>query len=96
MHDTGRIEPARKMSDDPAVLLSEEEEEDDEFDSDDVESVPELEEKLSKWTNYIHGWQDRWVSLRNGTLSYFKAHTDIHLGCRGSISLARAEIEVRP
>uniref|UniRef100_A0A672HNC4 Ceramide transporter 1 n=1 Tax=Salarias fasciatus TaxID=181472 RepID=A0A672HNC4_SALFA len=26
---------------------------------------------LSKWTNYIHGWQDRWVVLKNNTLSYY-------------------------
>ncbi|XP_022096492.1 collagen type IV alpha-3-binding protein-like [Acanthaster planci] len=96
MHDTSRIELERKMSDDPAIFLSEDEEEDDDSESDGIESVPELEDKLNKWTNYIHGWQDRWVSLRNGTLSYFKSHTDIHLGCRGSISLARADIEAHP
>ncbi|XP_071795324.1 ceramide transfer protein-like isoform X3 [Asterias amurensis] len=96
MHESGRLILERKMSDDAAILLSEEDDDRDEFDSDEAETVPELEEKLSKWTNYIHGWQDRWVSLRNGTLSYFKSHTDIHLGCRGSISLARADIEAHP
>ena len=27
---------------------------------------------LSKWTNYLHGWQDRYIVLRDGTLSYYK------------------------
>lgn len=27
---------------------------------------------LSKWTNYIHGWQDRFIVLKDGTLSYYK------------------------
>uniref|UniRef100_A0A672HMT2 Sesquipedalian n=1 Tax=Salarias fasciatus TaxID=181472 RepID=A0A672HMT2_SALFA len=31
---------------------------------------------LSKWTNYIHGWQDRWVVLKNNTLSYYKSEDE--------------------
>lgn len=27
---------------------------------------------LSKWTNYIHGWQPRFIVLKDGTLSYYK------------------------
>ncbi|PIK44176.1 putative collagen type IV alpha-3-binding protein-like isoform X1 [Apostichopus japonicus] len=74
--------------------VSEDEEDDDDLDDDEeIEGTPELEDNLSKWTNYLHGWQDRWVVLREGTLSYFKARNDISSGCRGSISLARAEIE---
>ena len=100
MHERTRYEAEhQKMLEDP-VLLSEDEDDDD-FDSEGSDSSSEktpetyeLEETISKWTNYIHGWQDRWLVLKNGTLSYYKSRNDIHLGCRGSISLARAEIEV--
>lgn len=35
-------------------------------------TVPELKGYLSKWTNYIHGWQPRFIVLKDGTLSYYK------------------------
>lgn len=35
-------------------------------------SIPELKGYLSKWTNYIHGWQPRFIVLKDGTLSYYK------------------------
>lgn len=35
-------------------------------------SVAELKGYLSKWTNYIHGWQPRFIVLKDGTLSYYK------------------------
>ncbi|KAG9488114.1 hypothetical protein GDO78_007744 [Eleutherodactylus coqui] len=47
---------------------------------------------LSKWTNYIHGWQDRWVILKNNTLSYYKSEDETEYGCRGSICLSKAVI----
>ncbi|XP_039614357.1 ceramide transfer protein isoform X2 [Polypterus senegalus] len=47
---------------------------------------------LSKWTNYIHGWQDRWVVLKNNTLSYYKSEDEREYGCRGSICLSKAVI----
>ncbi|XP_041464970.1 ceramide transfer protein-like [Lytechinus variegatus] len=77
-------------------LVDDEGEDDDEFDENEVETEreDELEETMSKWTNYIHGWQDRWVVLKNGTLSYFKSRHEMQSGCRGSMSLARAVIEV--
>nr|XP_006820884.1 PREDICTED: collagen type IV alpha-3-binding protein-like [Saccoglossus kowalevskii] len=56
--------------------------------------VHEHEGNLSKWTNYIHGWQDRWVSLKGGTMSYYKSKNDITAGCRGSMSLAKADIQL--
>lgn len=83
-----------KMSDYHRSVSEDEEDDDDLDDDEEIEGTPELEDNLSKWTNYLHGWQDRWVVLREGTLSYFKARNDISSGCRGSISLARAEIEV--
>uniref|UniRef100_A0A672TFG9 Ceramide transfer protein n=1 Tax=Strigops habroptila TaxID=2489341 RepID=A0A672TFG9_STRHB len=47
---------------------------------------------LSKWTNYIHGWQDRWVVLKSSTLSYYKSEDETEYGCRGSICLSKAVI----
>nr|XP_015798592.2 ceramide transfer protein isoform X1 [Nothobranchius furzeri] len=55
-------------------------------------NVVELSGVLSKWTNYIHGWQDRWVMLRNNTLSYYKSHDETEYGCRGSLCLSKAVI----
>jgi len=49
---------------------------------------------LSKWTNYLHGWQDRYIVLRDGTLSYYKSEHETAYGCRGAISLAG--VNIRP
>lgn len=49
---------------------------------------------LSKWTNYLHGWQSRFLVLRDGTLSYYKSEFDTGYGCRGSVSIAKASVEV--
>ncbi|XP_006626775.1 ceramide transfer protein isoform X2 [Lepisosteus oculatus] len=59
-----------------------------------TESGPpvELGGILSKWTNYIHGWQDRWVVLKNNTLSYYKSEDEREYGCRGSLCLSKAVI----
>lgn len=72
-----------------------------EIDTDDVDEegsdgvvVPELQGTLSKWTNYIHGWQTRFIVLKDGTLSYYKSEQDSGFGCRGSISLYKANIKV--
>ncbi len=43
---------------------------------DDEDALPEREGQLSKWTNYLHGWQNRWVTLRNGKLEYFKSKAE--------------------
>uniref|UniRef100_A0A8D3DG14 Ceramide transfer protein n=1 Tax=Scophthalmus maximus TaxID=52904 RepID=A0A8D3DG14_SCOMX len=45
-----------------------------------------------QWTNYIHGWQDRWVVLKNNTLSYYKSEDEREYGCRGSLCLSKAVI----
>jgi len=47
-----------------------------------------------QWTNYIHGWQDRWVVLKSNTLSYYKSEDETEYGCRGSICLSKAVITV--
>lgn len=67
---------------------------DDEEGSDGI-VIPELQGTLSKWTNYIHGWQTRFIVLKDGTLSYYKSEQDSGFGCRGSISLYKANIKVR-
>uniref|UniRef100_A0A8C2ILX3 Ceramide transporter 1b n=1 Tax=Cyprinus carpio TaxID=7962 RepID=A0A8C2ILX3_CYPCA len=54
--------------------------------------VAEFGGVLSKWTNYIHGWQDRWVVLKNNTLSYYKSQDEREYGCRGSLCLSKAVI----
>ena len=67
----------------------------DEHSSDDSDdNQEELAGVLSKWTNYIHGWQDRYIVLRGGTLSYYKSEQESGYGCRGALSLAKAVIKV--
>ncbi|CAL1567935.1 unnamed protein product [Knipowitschia caucasica] len=55
-------------------------------------AIGEFSGVLSKWTNYIHGWQDRWIVLKNNTLSYYKAQDETEYGCRGSLCLSKAVI----
>ena len=73
--------------------LSLTDEEDDEYE--DEHSLPELHGTLSKWTNYIHGWQSRYIVLKEGTLSYYKSENETTFGCRGAVSLVKAVIQVR-
>ena len=49
---------------------------------------------LSKWTNYLHGWQERYVVVAEGIMSYYKSEYDTQYGCRGSISLHQVKILV--
>lgn len=69
--------------------------------SDDSESeshaniVLELKGYLNKWTNYIHGWQPRFIVFKDGTLSYYKSEEDSDFGCRGAISVFKATVKVR-
>uniref|UniRef100_A0A1I8G9U5 PH domain-containing protein n=1 Tax=Macrostomum lignano TaxID=282301 RepID=A0A1I8G9U5_9PLAT len=73
---------------DPNELLDNED-----LDSDlssDGERLPVVQGTLSKWTNYITGWQSRFFVLKDGTLSYFKSPEESAFGCRGAISLSRA------
>ncbi|XP_022908521.2 ceramide transfer protein isoform X1 [Onthophagus taurus] len=62
-------------------------------DESDSESPSELHGILQKWTNYIHGWQDRYIVLKNGTLSYYKSEQELGYGCRGALLLAKATIK---
>jgi len=86
------VETLRVVNEDTECIVDAEIDGDDE-DSDGV-IVPELQGTLSKWTNYIHGWQTRFIVLKDGTLSYYKSEQDSGFGCRGSISLYKANIKV--
>lgn len=79
----------RPVADEQCVNVSE-----DEDDSENGLDNHEWQGVLSKWTNYIHGWQSRYIVLKNGTLSYYKSKRDTNIGCRGSISLFKATIKV--
>ena len=46
---------------DPTVNISDEDEE-----MEQQCASLNYEGSLSKWTNYIHGWQSRWMVLSNG------------------------------
>ncbi|XP_062516998.1 ceramide transfer protein-like isoform X2 [Corticium candelabrum] len=50
---------------------------------------PEFQGLLSKWTNFFHGWQDRWVVLSHGQLIYYKSEADKAHGCRGSVQVQK-------
>lgn len=63
-------------------------------DDSDNEFIAELRGYLSKWTNYIHGWQSRYIVLKNAQLSYYKSEQESDYGCRGAISLYKAVIKV--
>ena len=73
--------------------LSLTDEEDDDYEHE--HHLPELHGTLSKWTNYIHGWQGRYICLKDGTLSYYKSENETTFGCRGAVSLVKAVIQVR-
>ncbi|CAF3526585.1 unnamed protein product [Rotaria sp. Silwood1] len=53
----------------------------------------EFQGRLFKWTNYLHGWQERYLILRHGFLNYYKNEFDITLGCRGALSVRQAIIQ---
>lgn len=62
--------------------------------SDDEESEDlDIKGTLSKWTNYIHGWQDRFFALKEGTLVYYKSQLETDFGCRGAITVDKATVK---
>lgn len=71
--------------------------EEDDVDLEDVNIEALLPEKcgvVSKWTNYMNGWQDRFFMVKQGTMLYFKSEEDMSVGCRGTVCLSRAVISV--
>ena len=63
--------------------------------SSNVSKINDLATNLFKWTNYIHGWQERYIVLKDGVLSYYKSQTETQFGCRGAIALKQSSIIVR-
>lgn len=53
-----------------------------------------FEGTLSKWTNYIHGWQDRYIVLKEGSLVYYKSEFETDFGCRGAISVDKVRFSL--
>ncbi|KAK3709532.1 hypothetical protein QZH41_018984 [Actinostola sp. cb2023] len=53
-----------------------------------------MEGQLSKWTNYVRGWQYRWFTLDpdTGMLDYYMEKERIKQGPRGSVNLAGAVV----
>ena len=54
----------------------------------------DIASNLFKWTYYIHGWQERYVVLKDGVLSYYKSQNETQYGCRGAIALKQSTIIV--
>ena len=67
----------------------------DEDEGEALDHLPSICGTLSKWTNYLQGWQERHVVVRKGILSYYKSEIDTQYGCRGSVSLHKVKILVR-
>ena len=57
---------------------------------------PQMKGSLCKWTNYLHGWQERHFVVENCMLAYYKSEADTQYGCRGSIALCKVKIIVSP
>jgi PH domain. len=83
------VDVSGKIMDEYGLILSDEDD-----DSENGYQVSEMQGVLSKWTNYIHGWQSRFIVLKDGTLSYYKSEQDTGFGCRGAISLFKATVKV--
>ena len=59
----------------------------DEADEPKLPKLPFKEGVLSKWTNYMNGWQDRFVNFSDGKLEYYRSQVDSKY-CRGRIDVA--------
>lgn len=62
------------MADIDVLVQTQSNSDDSDHDANCSNSIPELKGYLSKWTNYIHGWQPRFIVLKDGTLSYYKRY----------------------
>ncbi|CDS37933.1 collagen type iv alpha 3 binding protein [Echinococcus multilocularis] len=58
--------------------------------------LPVTTGNLNKWTNMLHGWQERYFVLKDGVLSYFRNADDVAGGCRGAIRLKNAQVQPHP
>lgn len=59
-------------------------------------NLPVTTGNLNKWTNMLHGWQERYFVLKDGVLSYFRNVDAVAEGCRGAIRLKNAQIQPHP
>ncbi|CAL8068043.1 unnamed protein product [Calicophoron daubneyi] len=53
-----------------------------------------MEGVLLKWTNYVSGWQQRYFTLKDGVLSYYRSKEEINSGCKGSVKLSVCDVIV--
>lgn len=86
---------SEKLTETNEALNSSEEDEEDSFETNSTyshHSPPSRRGVLSKWTNYLHGWQDRFFNVSDGIMAYFKSEMDTNYGCRGSVSLQKATV----
>lgn len=58
----------------------------------DDRGLPFMSGVISKWTNYLNGWQDRWLVLRNGVLSYYKSQKETDQFCRGTVDIRSSKV----
>ncbi|XP_074593278.1 ceramide transfer protein isoform X2 [Brevipalpus obovatus] len=49
---------------------------------------------LNKWTNYLSGWQSRFVVLEEGALMYYKSENETDSGCRGAMSVYKCLVKL--
>lgn len=89
---SGNSQPG-EMSDKNSLDFSDDEE-DVEVGAMNANVAQEISGTLSKWTNYIHGWQDRYIVVKDGVMAYYKSQQDTGYGCRGSVSICQASIKV--
>ncbi|XP_030560811.1 collagen type IV alpha-3-binding protein [Drosophila novamexicana] len=89
LDNTTGTTPAPPAADATATGSQSENSEDEDY----LDNSIELRGYLSKWTNYIYGWQPRYIVLKDGTLSYYKSESESDFGCRGAISLSKATIK---
>ncbi|VDP86999.1 unnamed protein product [Echinostoma caproni] len=48
---------------------------------------------LSKWTNLLHGWQERYFILSDGMLTYYRNSDEVSLGSRGAVRVRLADVK---
>ena len=55
-------------------------------------SSNDLASSIFKWTNYVYGWQQRYMVLKDGILSYYRSQLGTEYGSRGTIVIKHCEI----
>lgn len=60
---------------------------------DEVWSPMPVRGTLSKWTNLLHGWQERYFVLSDGMLTYYRNSEELSLGSRGAVRVRLADVK---